>query len=125
MGTAGTAAQGAVGIGYQNTVVGQGSVAIGSTSKALAAGAVAFGDTAVANNARDVALGSGSKTDVAVGTASTVIGGTTYNFAGTAPTSTVSVGASGAERTITNVAAGRISGTSTDAINGSQLYATN
>jgi autotransporter adhesin len=121
----GTAAQGAVGIGFQNTVVGQGSVAIGSTSQALAAGAVAFGDTAVAKNAGDVALGSGSKTDTAVGTPSTVIGGTTYLFAGTTPTSTVSVGAPGAERTITNVAAGRISGSSTDAINGSQLYATN
>ncbi|MDP9894318.1 autotransporter adhesin [Variovorax boronicumulans] len=121
----GTAAQGAVGIGFQNTVVGQGSVAIGSTSQALAAGAVAFGDTAVAKNAGDVALGSGSKTDTAVGTPSTVIGGTTYLFAGTTPTSTVSVGAPGAERTITNLAAGRISGSSTDAINGSQLYATN
>ncbi|HSX65473.1 MAG TPA: YadA-like family protein, partial [Pseudoxanthomonas sp.] len=84
-----------------------------------------FGDTAVANNAGDVALGSGSVTDVAVATPSTIINGTTYNFAGTNPTSTVSVGAAGAERTITNVAAGRISGTSTDAINGSQLFATN
>lgn len=121
----GTAAQGAVGIGYQNTVVGQGSVAIGSTSKALAAGAVAFGDTAVANNARDVALGSGSVTATAVGTAGITINGTPYTFQGTTPTSTVSVGSAGAERTITNVAAGRISGTSTDAINGSQLSATN
>ncbi|WP_436825309.1 beta strand repeat-containing protein [Variovorax sp. DT-64] len=122
---AGTAAQGAVGIGYQNTVVGQGSVAIGSTSKALAAGAVAFGDTAVANNARDVALGSGSTTAAAVATPGTVIGGVPYNFAGTTPTSTVSVGALGAERTITNVAAGRIAIDSTDAINGSQLFGTN
>ena len=124
---AGTAAQGAVGIGYQNTVVGQGSVAIGSTSKALAAGAVAFGDTAVANNARDVALGSGSVTAAPVATPSTVINGTTYNFAGITPTSTVSVGTGtvGGERTITNVAAGRLSATSTDAINGSQLYQTN
>ncbi|RVI07174.1 calcium-binding protein, partial [Sinorhizobium meliloti] len=101
------------------------SVAIGNTSRAGAAGAVAFGDAAVANNADDVALGSGSVTAAAVGTASTVIGGTTYNFAGTTPASTVSVGAAGAERTITNVAAGRISDTSTDAVNGSQLYATN
>jgi autotransporter adhesin len=123
--TPGTAAQGAVGIGYQNTVIGQGSVAIGSTSSALAAGAVAFGDTAVANFADDVALGSGSVTAAAVGTASTVIGGTTYNFAGTAPNSTISVGAVGAERTITNVAAGRLSDSSTDAVNGSQLFATN
>jgi len=52
-----------------------------------------------------------------------VINGTTYNFAGIAPTSTVSVGAVGTERTITNVAAGRISTSSTDAINGSQLQA--
>ncbi|MEJ1162405.1 YadA-like family protein [Variovorax sp. CCNWLW186] len=125
VGTAGTAAQGAVGIGYQNTVVGKGSVAIGSTSKALAAGAVAFGDTALANNAGDVALGSSSTTSKAVPTLSAVVGGTTYNFAGTNPLSTVSVGALGTERTITNVAAGRISGTSTDAINGSQLFGTN
>ncbi|UHQ25171.1 YadA-like family protein [Lysobacter sp. 5GHs7-4] len=124
VGVAGTAAQGAVGIGYQNTVVGQGSVALGSSSGALAAGAVAFGDTAVANNARDVALGSGSVTAVAVATPSTTIDGVSYNFAGTNPTSTVSVGSLGAERTITNVAAGRISGSSTDAINGSQLFAT-
>ncbi|HYC94321.1 MAG TPA: YadA-like family protein [Sphingomicrobium sp.] len=123
--TPGTAAQGAVGIGYQNTVVGQGSVAIGNSSSALAAGAVAFGDMAVANNAGDVALGSGSVTDAAVATASTDINGTTYNFAGTAPASTVSVGSTGAERTITNVAAGRVSATSTDAVNGSQLFATN
>jgi autotransporter adhesin len=125
VGVAGTAAQGAVGIGFQNSVVGQGSVAIGSTSSAMAAGAVAFGDTAVANNARDVALGSGSATGVAVGTSGTTINGTTFAFAGTAPTSTVSVGALGTERTITNVAAGRINGSSTDAINGSQLFATN
>ncbi|MBJ2154938.1 ESPR-type extended signal peptide-containing protein [Variovorax sp. IB41] len=121
----GTPAQGAVGIGYQNTVVGQGSVAIGSTSKALAAGAVAFGDTAVATNKNDVALGSGSVTATAVGTPSATINGKLYNFQGIAPTSTVSVGAGGGERTVTNVAAGRISGTSTDAINGSQLAATN
>ncbi|MGS8561412.1 hypothetical protein ACFKPZ_25885, partial [Salmonella enterica subsp. enterica serovar Weslaco] len=45
--------------------------------------------------------------------------------AGTTPGSTVSVGTLNAERTITHVAAGRIDGSSTDAINGSQLYATN
>lgn len=124
--TAANAANGAVAIGNSNVAIGQGSVALGNTSRAGAAGAVALGDTAVANNADDVALGSGSVTDVAVGTASTVIAGTTYNFAGTAiPSSTVSIGAAGAERTITNVAAGRISAASTDGINGSQLFATN
>ncbi|WP_445263517.1 YadA-like family protein [Rhizobium rhizogenes] len=94
------------------------SVATGTDS-------VAIGPNAVANNAKDVALGSGSVTAAAVGTAGTTLQGTAYTFAGATPTSTVSVGAVGAERTITNVAAGRISATSTDAINGSQLFATN
>jgi autotransporter adhesin len=94
-------------------------------SQATGTDSVAIGPNAVASNAGDIALGSGSTTAVAVGTASTVIGGTTYGFAGTTPTSTVSVGAVGAERTVTNVAAGRIDGGSTDAINGSQLSATN
>jgi len=86
---------------------------------------VALGQGAKANNANDVALGSGSVTQTAVGTSSTVINGKTYSFAGTAPIGTVSVGSAGAERTITNVAAGQINANSTDAINGSQLYATN
>ena len=117
--------QGAVALGNLNTATGQGSVALGNGSQAKVAGSLAFGDAAIANNARDVALGSGSTTAAAVGTASTEIRGTTYNFAGTAPVSTVSVGVAGAERTITNVAAGRLSDASTDAVNGSQLYATN
>ncbi|BDU19132.1 YadA-like family protein [Dyella sp. GSA-30] len=116
---------GAVAIGNNNNAQGVGSVALGNGSSALAAGAVAFGNAAVANNANDVALGSGSTTTTAVGTPNTVINGNTYAFAGTNPTSTVSVGALNTERTITNVAAGRISGSSTDAINGSQLFGTN
>ena len=51
--------------------------------------------------------------------------GGTVNFAGTAPVSTVSVGATNQERTIIHVAAGRVSADSTDAINGSQLYGAN
>ncbi|TIM15584.1 MAG: hypothetical protein E5Y74_32285, partial [Mesorhizobium sp.] len=101
------------------------ATALGMQANASAADALALGANSTAGNAGDVALGSGSVTDVAVGTPSTVINGTTYAFQGTTPTSTVSVGAVGAERTITNVAAGRISSTSTDAINGSQLAATN
>ncbi|MGO1074221.1 beta strand repeat-containing protein, partial [Inquilinus sp. CA228] len=116
---------GALAIGSANTATGQGSIALGNASNATGAGSLAFGDAASAGNAGDVALGSGSVTGAAVGTAGTTIAGTNYSFAGTAPTSTVSVGAPGAERTITNVAAGRLSGTSTDAVNGSQLFATN
>ncbi|WP_430515675.1 YadA family autotransporter adhesin, partial [Inquilinus limosus] len=116
---------GAVALGSGNTATGQGSVALGNTSSAAGAGSLAFGDAASATNAGDVALGSGSVTTKAVGTAGTTIRGTAYTFAGATPTSTVSVGAPGAERTITNVAAGRIALDSTDAINGSQLFASN
>lgn len=70
-----------------------------------------------------VVLGNGSTVSAANPTASYEIKGTTYNFAGSNPTSVVSVGANGQERQITNVAAGRIAESSTDAINGSQLYA--
>ncbi|MBR8278858.1 hypothetical protein KDX15_34070, partial [Burkholderia cenocepacia] len=94
-------------------------------SQALGMDAVAIGPKAVANNANDVALGAGSVTAGANATASGTIGGQTYQYAGATPTSVVSVGTAGAERQITNVAAGRVSATSTDAINGSQLYATN
>ncbi|MDQ1119155.1 MULTISPECIES: ESPR-type extended signal peptide-containing protein [Pseudoxanthomonas] len=118
-----------VGLGYRAGagVTGSNNVALGQDAgrNINASDAVSLGHNASANNSKDVALGSGSVTAVAVGTASTTIQGTTYNFAGTSPGSTVSVGALGSERTITNVAAGRISDTSTDAVNGSQLYAAN
>ncbi|WP_285169646.1 YadA-like family protein, partial [Klebsiella oxytoca] len=97
----------------------------GTDSSALGLDSVAIGMGAVANNAGDIALGAGSLSEAAVGTAGVSINGTDYAFAGAAPTSTLSVGSEGAERTITNVAAGRLSETSTDAVNGSQLYATN
>lgn len=70
-----------------------------------------------------VILGNNSTDGDVVGTSSyTFKNGTTVNYAGTTPVSTVSVGAKDKERTITNVAAGRVSANSTDAINGSQLY---
>lgn len=87
--------------------------------------AIALGNQAQANNHNDVALGSGSSMEKAVATHGTIIDGEYYGFAGTEPTSTVSIGSKGKERTITNVAAGRVQYDSTDAINGSQLYATN
>lgn len=114
-----------VSIGPESVASGTDSVAAGHGSTATGTGAVALGQGAQANNANDVALGSGSVTEAAVGTSGTTIRGTRYDFAGTAPVGTVSVGADGAERTVTNVAAGRISADSTDAINGSQLHATN
>jgi len=134
-----TAANGSVAIGSNNRAIGQGSVALGNGSTTTDAGGIALGDTAAtsaanaiaigsgssAANAGDVALGSQSRTAAAVATTATTIDGRSYQFAGTAPASTVSVGDAGAERTITNVAAGRVDANSTDAINGSQLFAAN
>ncbi|WP_235166982.1 YadA-like family protein [Serratia fonticola] len=97
----------------------------GTDSSALGQDSVAIGMGAISTHDNDVALGAGSKTTAAVGTAGTTINGDKYTFAGTTPSSTVSVGDVGAERTITNVAAGRLNADSTDAVNGSQLFATN
>lgn len=83
---------------------------------------VSIGTNAKVTADNSVALGSNSVANSAVATASANINGRTYNFAGATPVGTVSVGDSDKERTITNVAAGRISSTSTDAINGSQLH---
>lgn len=105
--------------------VGANSIAVGPAAVSNAADSIAIGNGAVASNAGAVALGSGSTTAAAVATSGATIAGRGYTFAGAAPASTVSVGSVGAERTITNVAAGRIAADSTDAINGSQLLATN
>lgn len=83
---------------------------------------VSIGTNAKVTADNSIALGSDSVSNSAVATASANINGRTYNFAGANPVGTVSVGDSDKERTITNVAAGRISSTSTDAINGSQLH---
>lgn len=83
---------------------------------------VSIGTNAKVTADNSVALGSDSVANSAVATASASLNGRTYNFAGMNPVGTVSVGDSDKERTITNVAAGRISSTSTDAINGSQLH---
>ncbi|MGC3965468.1 MAG: YadA-like family protein [Rhodocyclaceae bacterium] len=104
---------------------GTNSVAVGPQAVASGTDAVAIGNNAQAATANSVALGANSKTADAVSTASGTVGGTRYTYAGGTAAGTVSVGDAGAERTITNVAAGRVSADSTDAVNGSQLYATN
>ena len=116
-------AQNATALGGGANASGNTSIAIGTQSSASEGQSVAIGRHAVADTSDSVALGSYSKTATAVGTSSATVNGVTYGgFAGTAPVGTVSVGDTGAERTVTNVAAGRITSTSTDAINGSQLY---
>lgn len=99
------------------------SIAVGNNNAlSNADNSVAIGNNTSVSVAESVAIGHESKAESVVGTSSATIGGTTYNFAGT-PVGTVSVGDVSKERTLTNVAAGRISDTSTDAVNGSQLYA--
>lgn len=91
--------------------------------------AIALGREAQAQFKDSVALGAQSKTDaVATQETTATVGGLTYDgFAGQASADgmQVSVGAKGKERQIKNVAAGKIAADSTDAINGSQLFATN
>ena len=113
----------AAAIGWDSEASGASSIAVGETVKSTGTNSVAIGTSAKAANENAIALGAGSETAAAVATLSATINGTAHNFAGTNPASTVSVGKAGSERTITNVAAGRISAASTDAINGSQLYA--
>ena len=123
-----TKAQGnnAVAIGASAVTDGNETIAIGKSANASNANTVAVGKNANASKANAVALGSDSTTDTnATRHANTTINGITYNFAGaTSDTGMqVSVGAAGKERQIKNVAAGEVSATSTDAINGSQLFA--
>ncbi|WP_455238955.1 YadA-like family protein [Veillonella sp.] len=123
-----TKAQGnnALAIGASAVTNGNETIAIGKSANASNANAVAVGKNANASIANSVAIGSDSTTDTnATRQANTTINGITYNFAGaTSDTGMqVSVGAAGKERQIKNVAAGEVSATSTDAINGSQLFA--
>lgn len=126
---------------YENTIAGEGSVALGVQANSSAALSLAIGTKSKATVFGATALGTGAKADklnsVALGTASVIskagkayvertILGTTYTWAGGAQVDegdVVSIGNVGYERQIINLAPGDISETSTDAINGSQLYA--
>lgn len=100
------------------------AVSIGAGSAASAIAATAIGNDAKAKQWSSVALGRASETADAVATTAATVGGISYNgFAGTAPEATVSIGSDTVKRTLTNLAAGRIAADSTDAVNGSQLYA--
>ena len=116
-------ADNAYAVGSNSTVSADGAMVLGNSASVTAKNGMALGNNTKVANENAVAIGNGSETAAAVATPSATINGTAHNFAGVNPASTVSVGKAGAERTITNVAAGRISATSTDAINGSQLYA--
>ena len=116
-------ADNAYAVGSNSTVSADGAMVLGNNASVTAKNGMALGNNTKVANENAVAIGAGSETAAAVATSSATINGTAHNFAGVNPASTVSVGKAGSERTITNVAAGRISAASTDAINGSQLYA--
>ena len=95
----------------------------GSDAAATADYSIAIGNKANASTANSIALGANSTTRSATNETSATVAGHTYGgFAGTSPVGSVSVGNAGGERQIHNVAAGKISADSTDAVNGSQLY---
>lgn len=119
--------------GGVSTAIGDGAkaseswtTALGGVANASARNATAVGGLANASHANSVSLGYKSETKEATKVTEATVGKLTYGgFAGNNPQSVVSVGTEGNERQIVNVAAGQINATSTDAINGSQLYATN
>ena len=122
----------AIALGYTAKATVQDAMALGSFANASANSAVALGPHAKSNAYRSVALGShseaGSNAFDATSSSATFKDAagadTTIRFAASSSTmgGAVSVGKAGEERQIHNVAAGRLSATSTDAINGSQLY---
>ena len=129
------AAKTGLAFGYQAKATGvQDAIALGSFANATGANAMALGDHSTAAVANSVALGhdsvAGSNTfnDSSDHATFKNDGGTDTNVKfqaglGSNAGGAVSVGKAGFERQIQNVAAGRLSNTSTDAVNGSQLYA--
>ncbi|MEQ2584210.1 ESPR-type extended signal peptide-containing protein [Veillonella parvula] len=130
----------AAAMGWDSVASGAASIAIGETAKAMKDNSIAMSKAAIAaaddsiaigknalvdtNQQRSIALGANSKTANVVSTPNQFVNGLWYkNLAGGSADSTLSVGNDTVKRTITNVAAGRMNPSSTDAINGSQLYA--
>ena len=115
--------EGTVSIGLNSTSTGTHTAALGASANASAEAALALGASANASHANAVALGANSVTKAAVASNEATVNGVYYSgFAANNTASVVSLGDAGKERQLVNVAAGQISATSTDAINGSQLY---
>lgn len=125
-------------IGAYSDSTGKAGVVAGSYSNASATDSAVVGNNATADVVGSVALGSNSTTDTVVSTATMIVNGTEHTLAGGTADSTVSIGTTNKVgglnttatdrpenyvRTLTNMAAGRVSATSTDGVNGSQLHA--
>ena len=123
-------------LGSNSVTSGQGSIVVGTHGQATAVDTVALGNNTIADVQNGVAIGTNSVTESAVGTTNikdntSDIRFSNSTYAGSTPDSVVSFGTNGRAgaggvtsytRQLQNVAAGRVSSTSTDAINGSQLY---
>lgn len=123
-------------LGSNSVTSSQGSIVVGTHGQATAVDAVALGNNTIADVQNGVAIGTNSVTESAVGTSNikdntTDIRFSNSTYAGSTPDSVVSFGTNGRAgagsvtsytRQLQNVSAGRVSSTSTDAINGSQLY---
>lgn len=140
--------RGSLAVGHSSVATGYRAIAIGASdienassvsgqqgaayqtvgqTRASARDSIALGSGAQATSDGSVALGTGANTSTAANsvTSATINGKTYSNFAGStniAAGDQVSVGANGQERQVKNVAAGNVTATSTDAINGSQLF---
>ena len=113
----------ATALGDSSNALANGSVAISVDSQAKGINSMAMGRNALTTHDNSVALGSDSVSKIEKPVNEATVQSITYSgFAGNAPVATVSVGSEGKERQLVNVGAGEISATSTDAINGSQLY---
>ena len=122
--------------GVNSTTKEQGATVVGSHAQATAVDTLALGNNTIADVQNGVAIGTNSVTESAVGTSNikdntTDIRFSNSTYAGSTPDSVVSFGTNGRAgaggvtsytRQLQNVSAGRVSSTSTDAINGSQLY---
>ncbi|HGW2630303.1 TPA: hemagglutinin, partial [Escherichia coli] len=123
-------ASNALAVGSQSSASGEDSLAIGGQSTTGKKSTVALGQGATASAAEgNVSIGADSVDKAATPVSGATIklknGGTIEykGFAGNNAASVVSVGDTDKERQIVNVGAGAVSASSTDAINGSQLYA--
>ena len=121
-------AENSMALGAGSQVSGKNSIAIGMSAQVSSAKSVAIGQDAKVFVENSVALGqgsvaSGNLNDYNVMSLTIPNLGSSYNVSGGWPSGIVSVGNDKVVRTITNVAAGRVTPTSTDAVNGSELYA--
>lgn len=119
-------------IGANSETSGQGAIAIGTHTQATAIDAVAVGNNIIADKPNSVAIGTNSVTDDAVAVADMTVNGKIHAVAGTNPSAVASFGSkdragfggvTNYTRQLTNVAAGQVNVSSTDAVNGSQLFA--